>query len=54
MGVNVLDMQAPDFEQKFVEACKHIGAALVVNHGISPELIKAAYDEWLPATGGFK
>ena len=53
MGVNVLDMQAPDFEEKFVDACKNIGAALIVNHGISPELIKAAYDEWLPATGGF-
>lgn len=53
MGVEVLDMQAPDFEKKFVEACREIGAALIINHGISPDLIQSAYNEWLPETGGF-
>ncbi len=53
MNVNVLDMQAPDFEEKFVTACRDIGAALIINHGISPDLIKSAYAEWLPETGGF-
>ena len=53
MGVEVLDMNAPDFEEKFVSACREIGAALIVNHGISPDLIKSAYEEWLPETGGF-
>ena len=53
MGVEVLDMQAPDFEQKFVTACREIGAALIVNHQIDPALIQSAYNEWLPETGGF-
>lgn len=53
MPVLILDCQAPDFPAQLVKACRDVGAVMLVNHGIPESLIKAAYDDWKPESGGF-
>lgn len=53
MSVKVLDFRTPTFEADFTSEMRRIGAAVVVNHPISLDLIERAYANWHPAQGGF-
>lgn len=46
MQVQVVDYQAPNAPQLFVESLRETGFAVLVNHPIQKQLVQSIYDNW--------